>query len=139
MFVNQNGKVLDVSGGQDKEGQKTIVWKKHGGANQRWTIVYVDKAKPIQTKGYNEEFGFHINRPFYIVSRLPMGRVVQAQGNNWIRMNRWVKNRAAQRWKFDGVKKAIYNMNWTSWHMEIYNKGNHKNVAIGSSNQSRWW
>jgi len=32
-----------------------------------------------------------VNRPFYIVSRLPMQRVIQAQGNNNIALNRWKK------------------------------------------------
>jgi hypothetical protein len=35
MFRNmQNGKVLDVSGGKDAEGQAVIVWGKHGKVNQ---------------------------------------------------------------------------------------------------------
>jgi hypothetical protein len=42
-----------------------------------------------------EDFGFHVNRPFYFVSRLPMRRVAQAHGNNNIMLNRWVKNRTA--------------------------------------------
>jgi len=41
----RNQKVLDVSGGKDVEGQACIVWKKHGGANQRWKVVYTDEAE----------------------------------------------------------------------------------------------
>jgi len=42
-FVNiQNGKCLDVNGAKDEEGQPVIVWNKHGGANQRWKIKYLD-------------------------------------------------------------------------------------------------
>jgi hypothetical protein len=37
----------------------------------------------------NEEFGFHINRPFYMKSRLPMGRVATMHGNHWIYLRRW--------------------------------------------------
>jgi hypothetical protein len=42
-FINvHNEKALDVSGGKDEEGRSVIVWKKHNGNNQKWTIVYLD-------------------------------------------------------------------------------------------------
>jgi hypothetical protein len=89
----QDNRVLDVSGNKDVEGQAVIVHKRHGGANQRWKVVYIDKAAPEPTKGLNKEFGFHIRRPFYLVSRLPMHRVAQVHGHNNILLNRYVKNR----------------------------------------------
>jgi hypothetical protein len=76
----QNGKVLDVSGGKDAEGQSVIVWNKHTGVNQKWNVLYVDKAKPVPSSGFNSEFGFHIGRPFYIVSAMPQKLVVEALG-----------------------------------------------------------
>jgi hypothetical protein len=96
-FVNYvNKKVLDVSGGKDTEGQPVIVWSAHKGANQRWNVVYLDKAKKVPTDGFDEDFGFHRNRAFYIVSRMPMNRVAQAHGNSNIQLNRWRKNTKAQ-------------------------------------------
>jgi len=71
-----NKKCLDVHGGKDEEGRNVIMWNRHNGANQRWKVVYVDKAAPIPKEGFNKDFGFYVNRPFYIVSRLPMKRVV---------------------------------------------------------------
>jgi len=74
-FVNPtNNKVLEVRDNKDEEGQALVVGnrKSKPDANQRWKIVYVDKAEKIRTKGFNKEFGFHINRPFYIRSRMPM-------------------------------------------------------------------
>jgi len=66
-FMNiQNGKALDVHGGRDEEGRKAIVWNRHNGANQKWKVIYLDEAKKVATKGESEEFGFHINRPFYL-------------------------------------------------------------------------
>jgi hypothetical protein len=56
------------------------VWNRTNNANQKWKVVYLDKAEKEQTKGLNEDFGFHINRPFYFRSRLPMKRVVEAVG-----------------------------------------------------------
>jgi hypothetical protein len=68
----QDNRVLDVSGGKDQEAQAVIVHKNHGGSNQRWNIVYVDEAAKIESKGISKEFGWHINRPFYIRSKMPM-------------------------------------------------------------------
>jgi hypothetical protein len=71
-----NNKVLEVTSSKDDEGATVIVNNRNGNknnnANQRWKILYLDQAKPIRTKGFNKEFGFHINRPFYIRSRMPM-------------------------------------------------------------------
>jgi len=49
----KNGKALDVHGGRDEEGRPVIVWNKHGGANQRWKVIYLDKAEKIKTTGVN--------------------------------------------------------------------------------------
>jgi len=101
-FLNfQDGRALDVHGGKDEEGRNVIVWKRHNGANQRWKVIHLDKAKKAPTEGYNEEFGFHINRPFYFVSRLPMRRVVEMIGATHIQIKRYVKGRAAQQFRFD--------------------------------------
>jgi hypothetical protein len=70
-----------------------ITWNKHNGANQRWKIVYVDSVK-LETKGLNEEFGFHINRPFYLVSQLPFNRVAEMHGNTNVWLKRWRNNAA---------------------------------------------
>jgi hypothetical protein len=45
-----------------------------------WKIVYADKAEKIRTKGHNEYFNFDINRPFFLVSRMPMKRVMECVG-----------------------------------------------------------
>jgi len=102
-------RVLDVSGNKDVEGQAVIVNKRHGGANQRWRVVYLDKADAIQSKGLNKDFGFHINRPFYFVSELPMNRVIEMHGNANLWLKRWRNNVKAQQFYFDGVSKTIRN------------------------------
>jgi len=89
-FVNiQDNRVLDVSGGKDVEGGKVLAWKRHGGANQRWKVVYVDKAEKESTTGLNKEFGFICSRPFYLRSRLPMKRVAEAIGANNLALKRF--------------------------------------------------
>jgi hypothetical protein len=48
MFLNiRDGRALDVSGGADKEGQPVIVHGKHGRTNQKWNVVYLDKADKV--------------------------------------------------------------------------------------------
>jgi hypothetical protein len=40
-LINERGLVLDVAGGQDRNNQNVLVWKKHKGLNQKWKIDYV--------------------------------------------------------------------------------------------------
>jgi len=39
--INERGLVLEVAGGQDRNNQNVLVWKKHKGLNQKWKIDYV--------------------------------------------------------------------------------------------------
>ena len=94
-----------------------MVYKKHGGANQRWKVVYLDQDKGDQTKGLYKDFGFHCNRPFYFVSRMPMNRVAQAQGANNISIMRYVKGRKYQQWFFNCADKTIRSNHWKNYGM----------------------
>ena len=98
-FLNaQNGKALDVSGGKDIEGQQVIVWKRHNGQNQKWNVVYLDtiKEEKIGNKGFDKDAGLYINRPFYIVTRMPSKRVVESMSGNVLRLKQWSRNRKNQ-------------------------------------------
>jgi len=140
MFINiQNGKALDVHGGKDEEGRKVIVWNKHGKVNQKWSIVYLDKADKIETKGLNEEFGFHINRPFYFRSRLPMKRVAECLGANNIQLKRWRRNQPQQQFFFEEKTKTIRSNHWKNYAMEVQGNGGQNNIRMTSTINSRWW
>jgi hypothetical protein len=76
----KNKKAFDVTGGKDEEARNVIVWKKHNGANQRWSIVYEEDWKKARTEGVNKDYGFQINEPFFIVSKMPMRRVAEVVG-----------------------------------------------------------
>jgi hypothetical protein len=39
-----NNKVLDVTGSNDKEGQPVGVFGANGRDNQKWNVIYLDKA-----------------------------------------------------------------------------------------------
>jgi len=63
---------------------------------QEWTVIYLDKSKDEDTKGFNEEYGFYINRPFYLRSRMPFHRVAECRGASDARIFRWRANTTAQ-------------------------------------------
>jgi len=68
--------------------------------------VYVDEAAKIQSKGMNNEFGLFVNRPFYVVSKLPMKRCLGLNGNNVVLQTKQY-NRVTQQFFFDGETKTI--------------------------------
>jgi hypothetical protein len=78
----KNKKALDVKGGKDAEGQTVWVWKRHNGKNQKWRILYTADKGAERTSGENKNFGFDINEPFFVVSRMPMRRVIETNSGN---------------------------------------------------------
>jgi hypothetical protein len=87
----------------------------------------------------NEDFGFQVNRPFYLRSRLPMQRIVQCHGATHVRLNRWLKNRKDQQFFFEPVSKTIRSNNWKNYALEIQSNGGHPNLRFTSGINSRWW
>jgi hypothetical protein len=87
----------------------------------------------------NTEFGFHCNRPFYIVSRLPMRRVAESIGANNITIRRWRKNQKMQQWTFNCADKTIRSNHWKNYAMEIQSNGGSSNLRTTSGINSRWW
>ena len=80
-MINQNGKAMDVTQAKDAEGQYVATGSKTDGASQKWNIVYVDKKEQEKTTGENEDFGFTIGKPFYIISKSYMNRGLYANSN----------------------------------------------------------
>jgi len=76
----KNGKCLDVDHSRDEEGRNVLAWGKHNGANQRWNVLYTTDVEAEAKEGFDKEYGLYINRPFYIKSRMPMGRVMESIG-----------------------------------------------------------
>jgi hypothetical protein len=66
-----------------------------------------------------KDFGFHINRPFYFRSRLPMKRVAECVGANNMVLRRYVKGRNAQKFVFNEKDKTIRSNHWKNYAMEI--------------------
>jgi hypothetical protein len=88
----------------------------------------------------NEEFGFYINRPFYIRSRLPMRRLAEMHGNTYIYQYRWNNSRKAQQqWVFMEDTKMIRNNHWKNYYMFIQSNGGGTYSMTNTAKTSRWW
>ena len=137
-FTNfQNKKVMDVSGNSDTENRDIIMYKKHGGLNQQWDIVYADEWKGEPGKGeLNEEFGLYVERPFYVISAHASGRYLDLINNKDFAIK--VRNgRSSQTWWFDQKSLSIRTKyNNQSWH--INSNGSATSMRIYST-QSQWW
>jgi len=134
----QNNKCFDVTGGKDMEGQNVQVYSRHNKANQRWKIVYIDKAEKEETSGLDKDFGFHINRPFIIQSRLPMKRVAELVGARNIVLKTLARGRTAQQFYFDIKSKTIKSQQYKDRSLNIAGNGRSSNLEMITTN-SRWW
>ena len=134
----QNAKVLEVQGNVDQEGRNVGVNTRNNNRHQRWTIIYVDKKAKEITKGVNRRFGFYVNRPFYIVSRMWMKRVIEVVGGRNLVIKTRVKNRNTQKFVFDQVSKTIKSVAYRGRSLDISNSGRSANLQIWNTN-SRWW
>jgi len=77
-LVNEHGKVMDINGNVDAENRNIEMHTKHGKINQQWDLIYVDEYPDEPTTGQlNKEFGFYVNRPFYIVNQMSSGRYLE--------------------------------------------------------------
>jgi len=133
----KNGKVLDVGGAKDAEGQKVQQWGRHNGANQRWKVVYVDEATPDQTKGLNKDFGLFVNRPFFIISRLPMERAIEVVDGRKVVINTRA-DRNAQHFIFNPKTKTIDSIAYKGKSLDIQNDGRSNNLQVWNTS-SRWY
>lgn len=93
--VNVRGAVLSVLG-KDSEAANIGVAKKNGSTAQHWKIVYCNSVKD-NTTGFNEQFGFQINKPFFFISELYMGYALRNNGHTYT----WNYKDTNQQWKFD--------------------------------------
>jgi hypothetical protein len=135
-IVNEQGKVLDVAGGEDKEEANVIVWKSHGGRNQQWKIVYVDEDKPEPKKGeLNEEFGMYVEREFYIETELSSHRYLDLIGNNVVLKT--PNGFDSQKWFFEQKTKTIRSVS-ADRSLDIQGAGKAANLQVWNTN-SGWW
>ena len=134
----KNYKVLEITGGKDEEGQNVGVGTKNVQQYQRWKIVYIDKKTKDITKGRNKNFGFFVNRPFYIMSRMPMHRVMELVGGRNLVIKRLARTRNTQKFVFDQTSKTIRSVAYKGRSFDIQNAGSSSNLQMWTTN-SRWF
>jgi hypothetical protein len=136
-IVNEKGKVMDISGGLDRENQNIIIHNKHGKINQQFDVIYEDEWKEEPVKGeFSKDFGLYVERPFYIVTQLASHRYLDLINNR----NMVIKTpnaRNTQIWYFHQQSLTIRTkLNNQSW--DIQGSGKSNNFQIWSTN-SNWW
>jgi hypothetical protein len=116
------------------------MWKKHNGLNQKWKLVYLDDTDKEPVKGLNKQFGFFINRPFILISAMPMGRCLTTTNasNLIITAKRDGKAYKQQQWYFDGATKTINNNQWKNKDISINGSGKQSTINM-SAITARWW
>jgi hypothetical protein len=137
--TNERGKVMDISGNKDQENQNIHAWKRHGGLNQQWDIIYKDQWEKDPKKGeLNKRFGLKVDTTFYIVSHLRGGRYIDLI-NNRNMVIKTKNGRRTQEWYFHQQSLTIRTrLNNQSW--DIQNNGRTNEMRIWSSNNnSLWW
>jgi hypothetical protein len=99
---SHNGKALDVYEGIEFEGQNVIFWDKHSGENQKWRVVYADKAPslPPKTGEFVSDWGFKHNKDFYIISAMPSRRYLSVIDSHKI-VIKTSNGLASQKWYFN--------------------------------------
>lgn len=117
------------------EGTYIQGFAKHGKENQKWRIIYLDEKEKGQQTGLNKARGMHINRPFYIVSKLWMNRVISvAGGYNLVIQTRKTADDKRQQWYYEEKSKTIKSVQFKDRSIDIRG-GN----AYAYKTDSRWY
>jgi len=133
-----SNKVLDSEGGRDKEGNNVIMWNKHNGANQKWKILYLDEKDKEPTSGLDEDSGLYLERPFYLISRLPKHRALTLSHGRYLRINDKKKNDPHQIFYLDHLTRTIKCKLFTAKSWSIPNRGRKNQLDLEPTN-ARWW
>jgi hypothetical protein len=135
-LTNERGKVMDVQSNRDVENQNVIMWKRHGGRNQQWDVIYADQWKRDPRKGeLNKEYGLYVERSFYIISRMGRGRYLDLIGRDFV--IKTSNGRNTQQWYFHQQSLTIRSKsNNQSW--DIKNAGKTRWMQVYKTN-SGWW
>jgi hypothetical protein len=112
------------------------MWKKHGGLNQQWDLVYVDDmlAEPKKCE-MNKDFGFLVDCNFHIATKMNSRRYLDRIGNNVVLKT--PNNRNTQLWYFHQSSRTIRSR-YQNYSFNIDSNGRSHNLGVTSTN-SRWW
>jgi hypothetical protein len=127
---------MDISGGIDAENRDIHMVKQNGKKHQQWDLIYVKDWKGEPKDGeWNHRFGFKVNRPFYVISRLGSGRYL-----DYISRDLLIKTqngRTSQQWYFHQASRTVRgkatNQSW-----DIKSSGKSDQLQYYSTS-SKWW
>ena len=133
-IINEKGKVIDVSGGIDKENSNVQVWVLNKTPAQQWDIIYLDEFKADPKKGEMAiDFGFFVGRPFHIISELPSRRYLDIVNKKpTIKID---NGRDSQKWMFNWATRSIQSMSSDGLCLTMDPKNNSKLTMAKSKSQ----
>jgi hypothetical protein len=128
---------MEVSSAQDTENRDIYMSNFHGRVEQQWDLIYVQDWKGEPTTGqWNRDWGFIVNKDFYIISAMGEGRYIDYfSGRNLVIKTQ--NGRASQKWYFHQPSRTIRGRS-TNQSIEIHNSGKSNHLQYYSTN-SRWW
>ena len=118
-----DNRALTVTSSRDSEGSNVSIEDITDTPNQKWTILYLDTMEATRTHGFNIDFGFYINRPFYIISRMWMNRTISVVGENNLVIKNRIDGKNTQKFVFDESSKTIKSVGFYSKSIEISDEG----------------
>lgn len=86
------------------------------GENQRWKIIYLEDYEKNWLKAgeYASENGFFIERPFYIMSRVPSRRYLEVYPNQQATIRTPTRS-LPQTFYYNWVQRTIMSKQWTNY------------------------
>jgi hypothetical protein len=82
----------------------------------------------MKKRGLESEFGFHIGRPFYIVSAMSSGRAIEVTGGRNLVLKSKGWSRVSQQFFFDNATKTIKSQQYKDRSIDIQNAGASANL-----------
>jgi hypothetical protein len=86
----------------------------------------------------NVNFGLEINRPFFLVSKKWMNRVVECVGASNLLLKTLNRKNTGQQFFLDAFSQTIKSQTWKDSSMTIQSGGN-SNVVIMETTTARWF
>jgi hypothetical protein len=100
-------------------------------------LIYADEYPAEPVKGeLNKEFGFYVDRDFYIVTQMSSNRYLEVINNRNIVIKTPNGNKG-QKWWFDQTSKTI-KTRINNQSFDIKSSGKSNDLQIWSTN-SMWW
>jgi hypothetical protein len=127
---------MEISGGVDAENRDIYMSNFHGRVEQQWDLIYVKNWKGEPTTGqWNRDWGFIVNKDFYIISNLGEHRYIDYLGRNLVIKTQ--NGRTSQKWYFHQPSRTVRSRP-TNQSFDIHNSGKSNHMQYYSTS-SRWW